>query len=253
LDIYEEILKLRSEGRVSSLATIVQCDGSTPQKIGAKMLVRDNGSILGTIGGGSLEDEVIKSALIVMKEGVPKTVPFKLTENHGHLICGGKVLVYIEPVMSAPHLVILGAGHVGKALATIGTFLKFQVTVVDDREQYANTENIPDADNIVIVEFPDAFSKVAVEKSSYIVIATRGHNHDFDALRAALRTEAQYIGLLGSKRMRALVLKTLEAEGYSQHDIGRVVTPAGLAIGSVSPEEIAISIMSQIIQMRSAK
>jgi xanthine dehydrogenase accessory factor len=253
VDIYEEILKLRSEGRISSLATIVQCNGSTPQKIGAKMLVRDDGSICGTIGGGSLEAEVIKSALMVMNEGIPRTVPFELTENLGKLVCGGKVLVYIEPVMAAPHLIILGAGHVGKALATIGKFLRFQVTVVDDRQEYANKENIPSADNLVIVEFQNAFSKVTVEKGSYIVIATRGHNHDFDALRAALRTDAEYIALLGSARKKSLVLKTLETEGFSQHDISRVVTPAGLPIGSVSPEEIAISIMAQIIQMRSVK
>jgi xanthine dehydrogenase accessory factor len=253
VDIYDEILRLRSEGRIFSLTTIVQCNGSTPQKIGAKMLVRDDGSIFGTIGGGSLEAEVIKSALIVMKEGVPKTVPFELTEKHGHLICGGKVLVYIEPVIAAPHLIILGAGHVGKALATIGRFLRFKVTVVDDREEYANTENIPNADNLLIVEFQNAFSKVTVEKSSYIVIATRGHNHDFDALRAALRTDAEYIALLGSARKKSFILKTLETEGFSQHDISRVVTPAGLPIGSVSPEEIAISIMAQIIRMRSVK
>jgi len=253
VDIYEEILKLRSEGRISSLATIVQCKGSTPQKVGAKMLVRDDGSIFGTIGGGSLEAEVIKAALTVMKDGVPRTVPFALTENHGHLVCGGTVLVYIEPVMAAPHLIILGAGHVGKALATIGKFLGFKVTVVDDREEYANKVNIPDADNIVISDFQNVLSKVAVEKSTYIVIATRGHNHDFEALRAALHTDAEYIGLLGSKRKKSLVLKTLETEGFSQHDINRVIIPVGLPIGSVNPEEIAISIMAQIIQMRNVK
>jgi xanthine dehydrogenase accessory factor len=253
VDIYEEIVKLRSEGRTSSLATIVQCNGSTPQKVGAKMLIRDDGSIFGTIGGGSLEAEVIKSALTVMKDGVPRTVPFELTENHGHLICGGTVLVYIEPVMAAPHLIILGAGHVGKALATIGKLLGFKVTVVDDREEYANKVNIPHADNTVVADFHNVFSKITVENSAYLVIATRGHNHDFDALRAALHTDAEYIGLLGSKRKKSLVLKALETEGFSQDDINRVIIPVGLPIGSVNPEEIAISIMAQIIQMRNAK
>lgn len=253
MDIYEEILKLRSEGRASSLATVVQCNGSTPQKVGAKMLVKDDGSIIGTIGGGSLEAEVIKSALTVMKDGIPRTVPFELTENHGYLVCGGTVLVYIEPVMAAPHLIILGAGHVGKALATIGKFLGFKITIVDDREEYANKENIPDADDVVVIDFNNVFSKVTVDKGAYIVIATRGHNHDFDALRKALHTNAGYIGLLGSKRKKSLVLKTLETEGFSQHDINRVIIPVGLPIGSVTPEEIAISIMAQIIQMRNVK
>lgn len=253
MDIYEEIVKLRREGRISSLVTIVQCDGSTPQKVGAKMLVTDDGSIFGTIGGGSLEAEVIKSALTVMKDGVPRTVPFELTENHGHLVCGGTVLVYIEPVMAAPHLIILGAGHVGKALAATGKFLGFKVSVVDDREEYANKANIPHADDLVVVDFPNVFSKVAVKKSSYIVIATRGHDHDFDALKAALHTDAEYIGLIGSRRKKSIVLKNLETEGFARHDIERVIIPVGLPIGSVTPEEIAISIAAQIIQMRNMK
>ena len=253
MDIYEEILKLRNKGMTSSLATIVQCNGSTPQKVGAKMLVKNDGSIIGTVGGGSLEAEVIRSALSVIKDGIPRTVPFELTENHGHLMCGGTVLVYIEPLIAAPHLIILGAGHVGKALAIIGKFLGFKVTVVDDREEYANKENIPNADNIVVIDFRNVFSKVAVEKSTCIVIATRGHNHDFDALKAALHTDAEYIGLLGSKRKKSLVLRTLETEGFSQHDIDRVIIPVGIPIGSVTPEEIAISIIAQIIQMRNMK
>jgi xanthine dehydrogenase accessory factor len=163
------------------------------------------------------------------------------------------VRVYIEPLIAAPHLIILGAGHVGKALAIIGKFLGFKVTVVDDREEYANKENIPNADNIVVIDFRNVFSKVAVEKSTCIVIATRGHNHDFDALKAALHTDAEYIGLLGSKRKKSLVLKTLETEGFSQHDIDRVIIPVGIPIGSVTPEEIAISIIAQIIQMRNMK
>jgi len=181
------------------------------------------------------------------------TVPFELTENQGHLVCGGTVLVYIEPVTAAPHIIILGAGHVGKALVTVGKVLGFKVTVVDDREEYANRANMPQADNIVVVDFLNVFSKVVVKKSSYIVIATRGHDHDFDAVKAALHTDAEYIGLLGSKRKRSLVLKNLEAEGFSQDDIKRVIIPVGLPIGSVTPEEIAISIMAQIIQMRNVK
>ena len=253
MDIYEEIVRLLSEGRGASLATIVQCNGSTPQKIGAKMLVREDGSIIGTVGGGSLEDEVIKSALRVLKEGAPMTMPFELTEDQGQLLCGGKVLVYIEPLVAAPHLIILGAGHVGKALSRTGKFLGFQVTVVDDREEYANKNNIPDADNIVVIDFQDVFSRVAVDDGSYIVIATRGHNHDSDALKAALHTKAGYIGLLGSKGKKALLLENLDKEGFSREDIGRVIIPVGIPIGSVTPEEIAISIMAQIIQTKNMK
>ncbi len=250
MDIYEEILRLKKEGRSSAIATIVQCTGSSPQKEGAKMLVRDDGSTVGTLGGGCIEAEVVQASLITIKDGSPLTIPFELTEKHGGLVCGGKVLVYIEPIIPDPHLVILGAGHVGKALSKVARFSGFRVTVVDDRGEYANRDKIPDAHDTVVSNFESVFLEVPVDKSTFLVIATRGHNHDLDALKAALKTEARYIGLLGSKRKKALLFKTLKDEGFSQTDIGRVIIPVGLPIGSVTPEEIAISIMAQIIKYR---
>lgn len=250
MEIYEEILRLKIDGRSSALATIVECIGSSPQKQGAKMLVRDDGSILGTMGGGCLEAEVIQASLIAIKDFSPRTIPFELTERHGSLVCGGKVLVYIEPIIPEPSLVILGAGHVGRALSKIAKFSGFRVTVVDDREEYANKENIPDADKIIINDFNSIFKNYFIDTSDYIVIATRGHNHDLEALKSALKADARYIGLLGSRRKKALLFKTLANEGFSQDDINRIITPVGLAIGSVTPEEIAVSIMAQIIQIR---
>ncbi len=250
MDIYEEIVRLKKEGRASALSTIVQCIGSSPQKEGAKMLVRDDGSIVGTMGGGCLEAEVIQASVMTIRDGSPRTIPFELTERHGGLVCGGKVLVYIEPISPEPRLVILGAGHIGKALASIAKFAGFRTMVVDDREEFANRENIPDADEIVIQEFGNAFSRIFIDERTYIVVATRGHNHDLEALKAALRTQTPYIGLLGSRRKRALLFRTLREAGFSEDDIGRVITPVGLPIGSVTPEEIAISIMAQIIQKR---
>lgn len=250
MEIYEEILKLKKEGRSSAVATIVQCVGSSPQKKGAKMLVRDDGSITGTLGGGCIEAEVIQAALMAMKDGAPQTIPFDLTEKEGGLVCGGKVLVYIEPVIPEPRLIILGAGHVGKALSGVARFVGFNVSVADDRPEYANGDLLPDADEIVVNDFETVFEKIPVKRNSYIVIATRGHNHDLDAVKAALRTEAHYIGLLGSRRKKALLFKALETAGFSRDDIDRVLIPVGLPIHSVSPEEIAISIMAQIIQQR---
>jgi xanthine dehydrogenase accessory factor len=183
-------------------------------------------------------------------DGTPATIPFELTERHGGLVCGGKVLVYIEPVVPEPNLIILGAGHVGKALAKVAGFSGFRVTVVDDREEYANREVIPDAHETVISDFVSVFSRVQIDPGSYIVIATRGHNHDLDALRSALRTKARYVGLLGSRRKKALLFKTLAEQGFTKEEVGRVITPVGLPIGSVTPEEIAVSIMAQIIQTR---
>ncbi|MBI5205698.1 MAG: XdhC family protein [Nitrospirae bacterium] len=252
MEIYEEIVRLKKDGRSSAVATIVQCIGSSPQKEGAKMLVRDDGSIAGTLGGGCLEAEVAQAALMAIKDGRPQSIYFELTERHGGLVCGGKVMVYIEPVVPEPNLVILGAGHVGRALSKAARFSGFRVTVVDDRDEFANRENLPDANEIIVNDFENVFSGVTLTRDSYIVIATRGHNHDLDALKASLGTDAGYIGLLGSRRKRALLFKTLSDEGFSKNDIDRVIIPVGLAINSVTPEDIAISIMAQIILQRRA-
>jgi len=250
MEIFEEALRLKKEGRSSAIATVVQCKGSSPQKEGAKMLIRDDGSVVGTLGGGCIEAEVVQASLQAIRDGNPLTIPFELTENHGGLVCGGKVLVYIEPIIPEPHLVILGAGHVGKALSKVARFSEFRVTIIDDREEYANSENIPDANNVIVSDFKNIFSKVPINHNTYLVIATRGHNHDLDALKAALKTEAKYIGLLGSRRKKAILYRALKDEGFSQADVDRVITPVGLSIGSVTPEEIAISIMAQIIKHR---
>ncbi len=250
MQIYEEVLRLKRQGRSSAIATIVECRGSSPQKQGAKMLVRDDGSLMGTLGGGCLEADVRQAALMAMKDGSPATLPFELTEREGGLVCGGAVLVYIEPVLLEPHLIILGAGHVGKTLTKLARFTGFRVTVIDDRAEYANRENIPDAADLIVRDFDKAFDDTAVGKDTFVVVATRGHNHDLDAVKAALRTGAGYIGLLGSRRKRSLLFKALEESGFTGGDIERVIIPVGLDIGSRTPEEISVSIMAQIIERR---
>ena len=252
MQIYEEAVRLKHLGRISAIATIVECKGSSPQKQGAKMLVRDDGSLMGTLGGGCLEADVVQAARMAMKDGRPMTLPFELTEQEGGLVCGGTVLVYIEPLLLEPLLVILGAGHVGKTLSKLARFTGFRVTVADDRAEYANRENIPDASDVMVCDFTRALDQIRVEKDTFIVVATRGHNHDLDAVRSALRTDAGYIGLLGSRRKKGLVFNALKESGFSPEDSARVIIPVGLPIGSVTPEEIAVSIMAQIVQKRRA-
>ncbi len=250
MELYEELLRLKKEGRTSAVATIVECSGSSPQKEGSKMLVRDDGTTVGTLGGGCIEAEVIQAALMVMKDERTMTMPFELTERQGGLVCGGRVLVYVEPVIPDPVLVILGAGHVGKALAKAARFSGFRVLVCDDRPEHANRENIPDADEIVVHDYADIFSRLVIPENAYIVVATRGHNHDLEAVEASLRTKARYIGLLGSRRKKALLFRALDKAGFSPEEVGRVHVPVGLPINSVTPEEIAISIVAQVIQKR---
>ncbi len=214
------------------------------------MLVRDDGSIVGTLGGGSVEQGVIELSLAAMSDGSVQTVPFNLTGMNGVPACGGKLLVLIEPILPAPHLVIAGAGHVGKALSVVASFTGFKVTVVDDRSEFASRQAVPNAECVVLNEFTDPFNGVTINRDTYILIATRGHDHDLDALKAALATEACYVGLVGSSHKKALLLASLTDAGFSDADTGRVITPVGLPIGSVTPEEIAISIMAQIVQKR---
>jgi len=250
MDVYEEIVRLIKLGRSCALATIVESKGSSPQKQGAKMLVRDDESTLGTLGGGCLEADVVQYALMALRDGQPRTVPFELTEKDGGLVCGGTLVVYIEPVLVDPRLVILGAGHVGKAVARLARISGFRVIVADDRPEHANRDGVPDAHEIVVHEFGTVFDRVPVDRGTFLLIATRGHNHDLDAVKAALRTDAGYIGLLGSKRKKGLLMNALRDAGFSPEDIARVIIPVGLPIGSVTPEEIAVSIMAQIIQQR---
>ena len=250
MELYEELLRLKKEGRASALATIVECSGSSPQKEGAKMLVRDDGTLVGTLGGGCIEADVLQAALMAMKDGRTMTMSFELTERQGGLVCGGRVLVYVEPVLPDPLLVILGAGHVGKALAKAARFSGFRVVVCDDRSEYANRENIPDAHEIVVHDFGDIFNRVVIPENAYVVVATRGHNHDLEAVQASLRTKARYIGLLGSRRKKALLSRALAEAGFLPADVDRVHVPVGLPINAATPEEIAISIMAQVIQKR---
>lgn len=250
MDLYEEIVRLKKLGRSAALATIIESRGSSPQKQGAKMLVRYDGTALGTLGGGCVEAEVVQHARMAMEEGTPRTVPFELTEKHGGLVCGGSLLVYIEPVLADPRLVILGAGHVGKALSRLAAFSGFHVTVTDDRPEFANRDTLPDAHDIAVGDYAAVLANVPVGPATFIVIATRGHNHDLDAVQAALRTDAGYIGLLGSRRKKGLLMNALRDAGFSPEDIARVIIPVGLPIGSVTPEEIAVSIMAQIVQER---
>ncbi len=253
MDIYEEIVKLRQAGRPGAVATIVGVHGSIPSFKTAKMLVRDDGSIVGTIGGGCVEAEVWQAAREVMESEKPRTLTFNLNQDPKYdtgLVCGGTLDIFIEPILPPPSLYIFGAGHVSASLYQSAKNAGFEVTVADDREAYASRERFPDAKEVIAADFERIMERVAPNESSYIVIVTRGHRDDMRLLRWAVQTPARYIGMIGSKRKTIGIFRELTAEGLAPNLFERVHAPVGLDIGAVTPEEIAVAITAELIAVR---
>jgi xanthine dehydrogenase accessory factor len=252
LELYEEMVRLTRSGEPFALATVVAHAGSSPRKSGAKMLLRGDGRTMGTVGGGRIELETMAAARDVLAGGETRTLEFLLTEEYGYA-CGGSMTVFIEPQGRRPLLVMFGAGHVGRAVTAIAHGCGFRVTVVDERPDWADPALLPGADRVVCAPVAAAFGSLTLDRESFVVIATPAHVHDFDAVRGCLSSEAGFIGLLGSRRKREALWQTLEGEGYDANQRTRIVTPIGLDIGAQTPEEIAVSIVAQLIALRRGK
>ncbi len=253
MDLYEEIVRLRKEGRRGAVATIVRVRGSIPSFKTAKMLVRDDGSIVGTIGGGCVEADVWQAAREVMESEKPRTLTFDLNQDPKYdtgLVCGGTLEIFVEPILPPADLYIFGAGHVAASLYKVARIAGFDVTVIDDRETYANRERFPEAQQVIAEDFDKAAAQLTPNESSYIVIVTRGHRDDMRMLRWAVQTPARYIGMIGSKRKTITIFKELQAEGLPAQLFERVHAPVGLDIGAMTPEEIAVSITAELIAKR---
>jgi xanthine dehydrogenase accessory factor len=253
MDIYEQIVHLRREGRRGAVATITTVRGSIPSFQTAKMLVRDDGSIAGTIGGGCVEAEVWQAAREVMEEEKPRTLSFNLNNNPKYdtgLVCGGTLEIFIEPVLPPALLYIFGAGHVAYNLYRVAGIAGFEAIVVDDRESYANRDRFPDAREIIADDFDRVTQNLAVPESAYIVIVTRGHRDDMRILRWAVNLNARYLGMIGSRRKTIAIYKELEQQGVPAEKFANVHAPVGLEIGAVTPEEIAVAIVAEMIAIR---
>jgi len=235
------------------LATIINVRGSIPSFETAKMLVRDDGSIVGTIGGGCVEAEVWQAAREVIQNEKPQTLKFNLNNNPKYdtgLVCGGTLEVFVEPVLPQVALYIFGAGHVAWSLYKVARIAGFEVVVVDDRESYANRERFPEARDVYADEYEQVMAQLSPSEASYIVIVTRGHRDDMRVLRWAAETPARYIGMIGSQRKVISIYKELEKEGIAAEKLARVYAPVGIEIGSITPEEIAVSIVAEMIAIR---
>jgi xanthine dehydrogenase accessory factor len=253
MDIYEQIVELRRSGRRGAVATIVNVRGSIPSFRTAKMLVRDDGSIVGTIGGGCVEADVWQAAREVMESEKPRTLKFDLNQDPKYdtgLVCGGTLEIFVEPILPPALLYLFGAGHVALNLCQVAATAGFEVTVTDDRSSYATKERFPAAREIHALDFEEATRKLDPNESSYIVIVTRGHRDDMRILRWAVQTRAGYVGMIGSKRKVIEIFKTLRKEGVPAHLFDRVHAPVGLDIGAITPEEIAIAITAELIAFR---
>lgn len=250
-DIYQEIVRILAEDKEAAVVTIISASHSTPRGVGAKMLVRADGSIVGTIGGGKAELESIKESLNVMATGRPKRLYFNLVPRAGGegMICGGEMEVFIEPVLQAPTMFLFGGGHISLALAKIGKLVGFKIAVIDNRAEFANRERFPEADQVIGDDYVRSFSQLKIDKSSYIVIITQGHKSDEAVLGLALGTPAKYIGMIGSKTKVKTVSANLLAKGITQEQLNSVHSPIGLETNAETPEEIAVSIMAEIIKV----
>ena len=253
VDVFEEIVRLRREGRRGALATIINVRGSIPSFQSAKMLVRDDGSILGTIGGGCVEAEVWQAAQEVMETERPRTLTFNLNQDpklDTGLVCGGTLEIYVEPVLPVAHLYLFGAGHVSAAIYKIARTAGFDVTVIDDRESFANRQRFPEARDIYAEDYEKACTQLAPGESDFMVIATRGHKDDMRLLRWAAETTVRYLGMIGSERKWLKIADALAQEGIAREKLDRVRSPMGLDIGALTPEEIAVAVVAEMIAVR---
>jgi xanthine dehydrogenase accessory factor len=336
---YQEILKLLTQGGKAVLATVIQQSGSAPRKGGAQMVIREDGSFVGSIGGGRLEGDVLSEARSVIVGGKGKILDFHLTGTEvaeTEMICGGDVEVfleplstgltdlytqllelqkrgeeavlatvisegpiqegmvqkglisaegksigpltldpkalqaaqevikekkvrlipydkgrlYLEPIFSEPTLYIFGAGHISRYIAPVAQMVGFQVIVIDDRTEFASREHFPQAEEIWVEEFGGVGAKIEPDEQTYMVIVTRGHMYDYTVLKQVLPMACRYIGMIGSRRKRDIIYQQLIQDGHTQEELNRIRAPIGLAINAETPEEIAVSIVAELIKVK---
>lgn len=248
----QALVQALEQNRVAAVATVVRTVGSSPRSVGSKMLIYPDGRIVGSVGGGEMEQRVIAEALQVMRDAKPRYLDFTLSqpERGDPMVCGGEMEIFVEPLLSVPTLVIAGAGHIGAACAELGKFLGFRVVVLDDRPEFLTRDKFPTADEMRAGDLVEELGKFEFTPQTYVVLVTRAHTLDADVLRAVIDQPAAYIGMLGSRRRVLTVFDMLKQQGVSQAALDRVHAPIGLEINAETPQEIAVSIMAQVIQAK---
>lgn len=251
--IFRALAELEAKGETGVLCTIIKSSGSTPRHEGSKMLVYPDGSIIGSVGGGELEHRVYNEALEALKDNKNRVLHYKMVDpKQGDPgVCGGQLEVFVEPIVPRPLLVVIGGGHVGKAVVHLASWLGFRVAVSDDRQEMCTPEANPDADEFYPVPMEELPTHLTITPNTYLVLTTRGSDVDIQGLPALLDSKAAYIGVIGSKRRWEVTRKALlELQGVTEEKLYRVHSPIGLEIRTETPEEIALSIMAEIIMLR---
>jgi xanthine dehydrogenase accessory factor len=252
MSIIRALAALEERGEGGVLCTIIESRGSTPRHEGSKMLVYPGGEFIGTVGGGEVENRVRAEAELALMDGKSRILRYNMVnpQQGDPGVCGGTVEVFVEPFLPPPLLVVVGGGHVGKAVAHLAKWLGFQVAVSDDRVEFCTKEANPDADRFYPVPISELTSHLKMTPWTYLVLTTRGMDVDVQGLPALLDSPARYIGIIGSKRRWTTTRKALQEAGVPGEKLNRIVSPIGLELNAETPEEIAVSIMAQIIMLR---
>lgn len=250
--IYQAISALEKNNESAALCTVIKSEGSTPRHVGSKMLVYPDGKFIGTVGGGDMEHRVLDEAWMAISDGQPRILSYSMIDpaRGDPGVCGGTVEVFVEPILPPAMIVVIGAGHVGKAVVHLAKWLGFRVAVSDDRAEFCNPESTPGADAYYPVEMGKLPEHLKINRQSYIVITSRGSAVDALGLPGLLQSEAAYIGVIGSRRRWLTTVKALQGKGVPEEQIAKVHSPMGLELNAETPEEIAVSIMAEILMLR---
>lgn len=252
MSVYPRLAELQDEGEPVALCTVTRTSGSVPRHVGSKMLVFADGSLEGSIGGGEMEGRVVAEALQALKDGRARVLSYTLNDpaSGDPGVCGGTVEVFVEAIGPQETLVVVGAGHVGQAVAHLAHWLGFRVEVSDDRPEFCTPEVVPEAAAFHPGPLSELPKSMKINSRTSIVLSTRNMGVDVAGLPALLDTPAAYIGVIGSKRRWVIARKKLEEAGVSVQKLDKVVSPMGLELNAETPEEIALSILSQIVMLR---
>lgn len=250
INVMKKVLEKVDNGMEAAIVSITRSSGSTPRQVGTTFGVLGDGSIIGTIGGGALENRVMQLAKEAIEKGESIAHHLPLDSEGIKMVCGGDVDIFIDVFKKRPRLLISGGGHVGYELYRAASLLDFDIVVFDDREEFLNEERFPLAKEIILGPMNENLKKYKMTEDSYIVIVTRGHSLDQECLEAVIGADVKYIGAMGSKRKVIIMMDNLIELGFSKDDLSKIYAPIGLDIATNKPSEIAISILGEILQIK---